>query len=92
MSESKGLRALVHEAVEKGATSAEDIHRSIAALPLNLKVLDEVGIFPEVTKEVGRIQDRSIGAVYDLVRRINERIDEVTTDILRSARPRRKSQ
>ena len=40
MSEDKALTQLVEEAVDKGATTAEEIHRSIAELPI--KVLEEI--------------------------------------------------
>jgi hypothetical protein len=68
-----GLADLVREAVDDGANSVEEIHRAIADLPL--EVLERLDVFREGVRDVRRIQDASIGAIYDVIRRVN---DEVT--------------
>jgi hypothetical protein len=80
MSESSGLHELVAEAVDKGATTVEDIHRQIADLPIG--VLDRLGLFEQTTSEVRRIQDASIGAIYDLIRDVNHRVSKLATELL----------
>ena len=84
MSEAKRIADLIQEAVDKGATTAEEIHRSIADLPL--KVLDNVEFLKKPVKEVRRVQDRSIGAVYDLIRGINEQVGKLADDMLNRRR------
>ncbi len=80
MSQPKNIADLVKDAIDKGATTVEDIHKQIAALPL--KVLEEVKFLKEPAREVRRIQERSIGAVYDLIRNINRQAGELASDML----------
>jgi hypothetical protein len=80
MRNEKALTELVEEAVEKGATTVEEIHRSIADLPLT--VLERLGLFEETTSEVRKVQDTSIGAIYDLIRNINHKVGTLATDLL----------
>ena len=84
MSERKDIADLVQEAIDKGATTVEDIHKSIANLPL--KVLEEIKVLKKPIKEVRRVQDNSIGAVYDLIREINRRVGKLAADMLRRRR------
>lgn len=82
MSEKRTVADLVQEAINKGANTAEEIHRSIANLPL--KVLEEIEFFKGPVKEVRRIQDRSIGALYDLIRRINQEVAKLAGQMLKA--------
>jgi len=81
MTKPKDIADLVEEAIDKGATTVEEIHKSIADLPL--KVLEKINILKKPIKEVRRVQDYSIGAVYDLIREINERAGKLASDMLR---------
>jgi polyhydroxyalkanoate synthesis regulator phasin len=80
MSDEKALSELVEDLVEKGATTAEEIHRAVADLPVT--VLERLGLFEQVTHEVRRIQDASIGAVYELIRDVNHRVAQLAGDFL----------
>jgi len=71
---------LIQDAVDKGATTVEEVHKSIADLPL--KMLENVDFLKQPVKEVRRVQDRSIGAVYDLIRSINQQVGKVADDVL----------
>ena len=66
------LAARIREAVDRGADRAESIHKKVAQLPL----APFAGMEPleDALKDVRRIQDRSIGAIYDLVRDINHEV------------------
>jgi hypothetical protein len=79
--------------VNDGATRAEDIHKRIANLPLD--VLAEAGPLEATVKRVRDLQDRSIHAVYDLVRDINHQVVRLANDVLpaprRKAAPRKKA-
>jgi len=86
MSESKTLTKLIQDAVDKGATTVEEIHKSIAALPL--RILEESDLLRGPVKEVRRVQDQTIGAIYDLIRDINEKVATVASDVLAEARKR----
>jgi hypothetical protein len=79
-SEATRLADLVRERVDEGATTVEEIHKAIADLPLD--VLERLDVFKETVKDVRRIQDTSIGAVYDVIRKVNRRVAELAADIL----------
>jgi hypothetical protein len=85
MRKPRDIADLVREAIDKGATTVEEIHKSIANLPL--KILEEIKILKKPIKEVRRVQDRSIGAVYDLIREINKRVGRLASDRLRRGTP-----
>ncbi len=80
MSRDETLTGLIQDAVDKGATSVEEIHKNIAGLPL--EVLERSGLLGETGAEVRRIQEQSIGAVYDTIRKVNERVGELASDLL----------
>jgi hypothetical protein len=80
MSDDKALAQLVEEAVDKGATTAEEIHRAIADLPVTM--LDRLGVQENAVKEVRKISDASIGAIYDLIRDINRKVATLASELL----------
>ena len=86
MGDEKRLTEWVRDAVDKGATTAEEIHKAVADLPLS--VLEKLELFESSTKEVKRVQDLTIGAVYDLVREINHQVSALAADLL-GAQPKR---
>ncbi len=74
------IQALVEEAVNNGATSVEEIHQAVAAAPLG--VLSQL---EPIAGVVGTTQDltaRSIGAVYDTIRRVNEQVGVLAEQLL----------
>jgi hypothetical protein len=82
MSRERALSELVEEAVARGATGVEEIHRAIADLPL--RVLERLGLFENTAGEVRRIQEVSIGAVYDAIRKVNHEVARLAGDLLES--------
>jgi hypothetical protein len=86
-SDGKALGRFIQDAIDKGATTVEDIHKAIADLPL--KMLEESDLLRGPAKEVRRVQDHTIGAIYDLIRRINEQVGALASDLLAEARKRR---
>ena len=66
--------------MDKGATRVEEIHRAIADVPL--EVMARNGLFEQTAADVRRIQDRSIGAVYDTIREVNHRVTELASQLL----------
>jgi hypothetical protein len=69
----------IREAVDHGANSVEEIHKAVADLPLD--VLERNGLFEEAASEIRKIQDRSIGAVYDVIRQVHERVTELAEEL-----------
>ena len=78
--ERKNLIRLIQDAIDRGATTVEDIHKAIADLPL--KMLEESKLLREPAKEVRRVQDHTIGAIYKLIRDVNERVGRLASGLL----------
>ncbi len=70
----------IRETVDRGATGAEEIHKAVVDLPL--EILERNGLFEQAAADVRKFQDRSLGAVYDVVRQINHRVTELASDLL----------
>jgi uncharacterized protein YaaR (DUF327 family) len=77
--EDQPLTRLVESVIDKGANTAEEIHRAVLDLPIS--VLDSVGLEDAAT-EVKKVQDSSIGAVYKLIHDINHKVADLATDLL----------
>jgi hypothetical protein len=86
--EVRRLAQLVEQAVDDGADSVEEVHRSIASLPLD--VLERLDFFRETVKDVRKVQDTSIGAIYDLIHKVNREVAKLATEMLRQT-PARKA-
>jgi hypothetical protein len=76
----KKLIRLIQDAIDKGATTAEEVHKSIADLPL--RILEESEFLREPAREAKRVQDHTLGAIYDAIREINEKVGAYATDLL----------
>lgn len=83
--EIRRIADLVQDQIDRGATSVEEIHLQIAALPLD--VLERLDVFEKTAKDVRKIQATSIGAVYDVIRNVNHEVNRLAKSLLdRSAR------
>lgn len=82
------LADVVRREVDAGANTVEEIHRSIARMPL--EVFAKLDIFEQATKEVRKLQDTSIGAIYDLIRKVNHEVAKLAKELLdgRESRPK----
>ena len=74
------LADVVRREVDAGANTVEEIHRSIARMPLD--VFAKLDIFEKATKDVRKLQDTSIGAIYDLIRKVNHEVAKLAKDLL----------
>jgi polyhydroxyalkanoate synthesis regulator phasin len=75
----KKLTELVQEMVDRGARTAEDIHRAVGDLPVT--VLERLGL-DQTAEDVKRIQDTTIGGIYDLIRDVNHKVAKLADEIL----------
>jgi uncharacterized protein YaaR (DUF327 family) len=73
------LTRLIESVIDKGADTAEEINRAVLDLPVS--VLDSLGL-EDTASEVKRVQDSSIGAVYQLIRDINHKVADLASDLL----------
>jgi hypothetical protein len=83
----KTLIRFVQDAIDKGATSVEEVHKAIADLPL--KILEKSELLKEPAKEAKRLQDRTLGAIYGAIRDINEQVGSYASELLAEAAKRR---
>jgi hypothetical protein len=72
------LKDFVQQAVDRGATSVEAIHQHIAALPFDM--LDRSGLLDDGKLRLKDRQQRTIGAVYDAIRRVNQQVGQLISD------------
>ena len=72
------LKDFVQEAVDRGATSVEQIHQYIADLPF--EALEKSGLLENDKLQLREKKRRSIGMVYDAIRRINREIGQLISD------------
>jgi hypothetical protein len=77
------IQKAVKDAIDKGATSVEQVHRSIAKMPL--KYLAKIEGVKSAAKDAGDIQDKTIGHVYDLINTVNDNVSSIASDILKTA-------
>ncbi|MDX2167680.1 MAG: hypothetical protein SF182_11475 [Deltaproteobacteria bacterium] len=75
----EAVKDLIQEAVDKGATSVEQIHRTIADLPLS--ALEQRGLLGAEGKSARTLVDTSIGAVYQTIRTVNRQVGELASDL-----------
>jgi hypothetical protein len=73
------LTRLVEDIIEKGANTAEEINRAVLDLPVS--VLDSLGL-EETASDVKKLQDRSIGAIYQFIHDVNHRVADLATELL----------
>lgn len=72
------IKDLIQEAVDKGATSVEQVHQYIADLPF--EALEQTGLLQEDRLQLRDKQRRTIGMVYDAIRGINRQVGELISD------------
>jgi hypothetical protein len=83
----KTLVRFIQDAIDKGATTVEEVHKSIADLPL--RILEESDLLRESAKEVKRVQDHTLGAIYRTIREVNEQVGTYASELLADAAKRR---
>lgn len=87
MAKNNELTAAVTEAVARSTDAAERIHKSVARLPLD--VLRRAELIGKAADDFQKLQDNSIGAVYDLVRGINNEVGRLAERLVNGPeRPR----
>jgi hypothetical protein len=72
------LKDLIQQAVDRGATSVEQIHQYIADLPF--EALERSGLLEEDKLKLRQKKTRTIGMVYDAIRRINKQVGDLISD------------
>lgn len=80
MNRIRNLQELVQEAIDRGATSVEEVHRTIASLPF--EQLQKIAFLESPSQKALDLTEQSIGAVYDAIRSLNQRAGKIARDLL----------
>ena len=72
------LKDMIQEAIDRGATSVEQVHQYIAELPFD--ALEKAGVLDDDKFQLKAKQRHTIGMVYDAIRRINREIGQLISD------------
>ena len=82
----KKVEEVVKGAIDQGAKSVEEVHQTVAELPL--KYLEKIGPLEGTAKNAKEIQEKTIGHVYKLLRAWTDTVDDVAQDLLDRAKPK----
>lgn len=72
------VKDMIQQAIDRGATSVEQIHQYIADLPF--EALERAGVLKDDKLQLRQKQKRTIGMVYDAIRRINKQVGDAISD------------
>ena len=72
------LKDMIQEAIDRGASSVEQVHQYVAELPLD--ALEKAGLLDDERLKLKAKQRHTIGMVYDAIRRINREIGQLISD------------
>lgn len=73
------LKDMVQEAIDKGATSVEEVHKAIAMIPF--EAAERAGLLDDETQEKRELVLQPIGFVYDKIREINKLVGDMASDV-----------
>lgn len=76
------LKDMVQEAIDKGATSVEEVHKAIAMIPF--EAAERAGLLEDDAQEKRELVLQPIGFVYDKIREINKLVGDMASDIFES--------
>jgi hypothetical protein len=80
MTDPEGIRAMVQDAIDSGASTVEEIHKKIAAMPLAaLKNVEGLG---GVGQSVENLTNATIGTIYDTIRLVNDQVGQIGKQML----------
>lgn len=74
------LKDMIQQAVDRGATSVEQVNQYIADLPF--EALEKAGLLDEDKLGLREKKTRTIGMVYNAIRTINQQIGDLISDQL----------
>jgi hypothetical protein len=82
LSRVKEIKDAVQQIVDKGVTSVEEIHKSIARIPFqHLEAAAGEQVKP-YTEPVTKVQDTIVGSVYEVIRKVNRQVGELADEVL----------
>jgi len=82
----ESFATVIHDVVEESTNSIEEIHKTLAGLPID--ILENVPGLERPLEEVRKTQNRAIETVYSAVRDVNEELTRLAMEL---AQPKRRS-
>jgi hypothetical protein len=83
MTDLEGIRAMVQDAINSGATTVEDIHKKIASMPLaTFKNVEGVGSWAQSTEDMTHA---TIGTIYESIRQVNDQVGQISKQMLEAS-------
>lgn len=80
MGKIKDLKDMVQQAIDDGATSAEEVHNKIAGMPFDQ--LEKIAAIEGLVQSARSLHDESVQNVYDAIREVNRRAWKIADEIL----------
>lgn len=74
------LQEIVEKAIDDGATTVEQVHRSISSMPFDL--LERIDVLQKPTAKARELHDQTVGNIYETIRLLNDRAGEMARNIL----------
>ena len=74
------VRELIHDAVDSTTRMVQKIHQTIANSPLD--TLEMVDALEQSARDLRETQDTVVSAVYDTVRKINRKAQQLGDELL----------
>ena len=74
----KHLQELVQDAIDKGATNVEQVHRRIAEMPFS--TLEKFASGP--AKKANEVSQHTIGTIYESIRSLNDKVGRLAEQLL----------
>ena len=74
---------LVQDAIDRGARTVEEVHLSVASMPL--EALRTLGAPEVATDKADDLLHTSIGTVYDTILAVNRKVGEIAEGLLGGA-------
>lgn len=80
MSKIRDLKDMVQQAIDDGATSAEEVHNRIAAMPFDQ--MEKIAAIEGLVHSARSLHDQSVQNVYDTIREVNRRAWKMADEAL----------
>ena len=77
------IKNQIHDAVNLGVDTVEEIHTSMFNQPLN--VLEKIEGLEETAKKVKEVHQQTFGTIYNAIRSINNTVGEFTSGLMEKA-------
>lgn len=75
------VQEVVEKAIEDGATTVEQVHRSIASMPFDL--LEKIDALQKPVGKAREIHDETVGNIYETIRLLNDRAGDIARTLLK---------